>query len=203
MSDPKAIGIGFFHQFYTPRNLLFMSTFKSKLGSTRLLGPLTSSALVLSKMYRFRSQNGSLGAGGGPMNGTLYVPSLIKEIPASKTLKEHVEKSVNMRAGPRETYALIQTSSFTNCPQVPSNSLDYLFLDPPFGANLMYSELNFIWECWLLVKTHTEHEAIENRTQLKTNKEYRYLMMRCFSEAFRILKPGRRKLRMMGWMRLW
>jgi 16S rRNA G966 N2-methylase RsmD len=24
--------------------------------------------------------------------------------------------------------------------------LDYAFIDPPFGENLMYSELNFLWE---------------------------------------------------------
>ena len=29
------------------------------------------------------------------------------------------------------------------------NSVDYIFTDPPFGANIMYSELNFLPESWL------------------------------------------------------
>ena len=93
--------------------------------------------------------------------------------------------------GSSQKNTVIQAGSFTSCPQVPANSLDYLFIDPPFGSNLMYSELNYIWDCWLGIKTETRHEAIENRTQSKSGNEYRALLKRCFSEAFRILKPGR------------
>ena len=32
---------------------------------------------------------------------------------------------------------------------VPDQSIDYIFIDPPFGTNLHYSELNFFWESWL------------------------------------------------------
>ncbi len=75
--------------------------------------------------------------------------------------------------------------------KIPSNSVDYLFIDPPFGANLMYSELNFLWESWLKVFTNNQPEAIENKVQGKTLNDYRRLMTDCFKEAFRILKPGR------------
>ena len=70
-------------------------------------------------------------------------------------------------------------------------SIDYIFLDPPFGKNLMYSELNFIDESWLRVRTQSDKEAIENRTQGKGINEYRSLMTACFKEAFRVLKSGR------------
>jgi len=75
--------------------------------------------------------------------------------------------------------------------RIPSNSLDYLFLDPPFGANLSYSELNFLWESWLDLMTDIKPEAIENKTQSKGANEYRQIMTACFREAYRILKPGR------------
>lgn len=55
----------------------------------------------------------------------------------------------------------------------------------------MYSELNFLWECWLRVWTHNETEAIENPSQGKSPSAYESLMMTCFKEAYRILKPGR------------
>jgi hypothetical protein len=55
----------------------------------------------------------------------------------------------------------------------------------------MYSELNFLWESWLKVSTNNGPEAIENKTQHKGIDEYRQLMLSCFQEACRVLKPGR------------
>ena len=74
---------------------------------------------------------------------------------------------------------------------MPSDSFDYIFIDPPFGANLNYSELNFLWESWLKIWTNNKPEAIENSVQGKGINEYRQLMTACFQEAYRILKPGR------------
>mgnify|MGYP001950492568 FL=1 len=48
-----------------------------------------------------------------------------------------------------------------------SATVDYIFTDPPFGGNLMYSELNFLWEAWLKVFTNTKPEAITNKVQGK------------------------------------
>jgi inorganic pyrophosphatase len=55
----------------------------------------------------------------------------------------------------------------------------------------MYSELSFIWESWLALLTCKTEEAIENKTQEKSINDYRELMISCFSEAYRSLKPGR------------
>jgi hypothetical protein len=70
-------------------------------------------------------------------------------------------------------------------------SVDYIFLDPPFGANIMYSELNFLWEAWLKVFTNNKPEAIVNAVQQKGLAEYQQLMLESFREAYRLLKPGR------------
>jgi hypothetical protein len=74
---------------------------------------------------------------------------------------------------------------------VPDSSVDFLFLDPPFGANLNYSELNWNDECWLEVATNITAEAIENPAHKKDLDAYRQLIGICFREAFRVLKPGR------------
>jgi hypothetical protein len=55
----------------------------------------------------------------------------------------------------------------------------------------MYSELNFLWEAWLKVRTNSGPEAIESKAQGKGGEEYRRLMTACFREAYRVLKPGR------------
>lgn len=85
---------------------------------------------------------------------------------------------------------MISTFSSTNI-LIGDESFDYLFIDPPFGSNINYSELNFIWESWLRVLTNNVPEAIENSIQNKGPAEYRQLMTECFREAYRILKPGR------------
>ena len=88
-------------------------------------------------------------------------------------------------------HSVVSMCSSSSETRIPSNSLDYLFLDPPFGANLSYSELNFLWESWLDLMTDIKPEAIENKTQSKGANEYRQIMTACFREAYRILKPGR------------
>ena len=72
-----------------------------------------------------------------------------------------------------------------------SGCIDYIFVDPPFGGNLMYSELNYVWEAWLQVFTNNVPEAIMNKSQRKVLTDYQGLMVSCLQEFYRILKPGR------------
>jgi ubiquinone/menaquinone biosynthesis C-methylase UbiE len=55
----------------------------------------------------------------------------------------------------------------------------------------MYSELNFLWESWLKVKTNNKPEAIINKTQGKDLQSYFELMKAAFLEYYRVLKPGK------------
>ena len=75
--------------------------------------------------------------------------------------------------------------------EIPANSVDYVFTDPPFGDNLAYSELNFFHEAFHRVFTNRPAEAIVSKTQQKDLFEYQRLMTRCFSEYHRVLRPGR------------
>ncbi len=62
-------------------------------------------------------------------------------------LGEHIEKTEKVRWLLAEhAGAFISTGSSSDLHYVPAESVDYVFVDPPFGSNLMYSELNFIWE---------------------------------------------------------
>ncbi len=185
-------GITNVHHFFSKRNLWVLSAFANKLGATNNFMNVTSVAGVINKLYRFRSQKGTLGAGGGPLSGTLYMPSLIKEIPMLKVLKEHVQKTVKLKEFIAHIdVPIIQTASTTDLRNIKDNSIDYIFTDPPFGDNLMYSELNFIWESWLRVFTNNKDEAIVNKHQNKYLNDYTKLMSKSFSEMYRILKPKR------------
>lgn len=125
----------------------------------------------------------------GVINGTLYVPSLSVEMNVLDQANDRLKAYT--KAWFKKDVSIISTQSSTAMTTIPSDSLDYVFIDPPFGSNLMYSELNSLWEGWLRVFTQDKQEAIENRSQGKELDDYRRLMTDCFREVFRILKPGR------------
>ena len=87
--------------------------------------------------------------------------------------------------------SVVQVCSATKLNNISSNSVDYIFVDPPFGANLMYSELNSIWEGWIKVITNNKEEVIVNNTQHKSIFEDQTLMNNSLTEFYRILKPGK------------
>jgi len=123
------------------------------------------------------------------LSGTLYVGSTVSEPSISYVLTgktRRLAKALSTSIG----HIAVTTQSLSSL-SIGDNSLDYIFTDPPFGGNLMYSELNFLWEAWLKVFTNNKPEAIENSVQKKGLKEYQDLMTRCFQEYYRVLKPGR------------
>lgn len=77
---------------------------------------------------------------------------------------------------------------------LPDQSVDYLFTDPPFGSNIYYSEPNLLWEAWLGHVTDTRDEAVVHRKNdggTKRLPDYAKLMKAAFAEMYRVLKPGR------------
>jgi DNA modification methylase/transcription initiation factor IIE alpha subunit len=74
---------------------------------------------------------------------------------------------------------------------LPPNSLNYIFTDPPFGENIYYADMNILVESWHRVFTNTKPEAIIDEPKGKGLGEYQQLMLDCFREYFRVLKPGR------------
>ena len=81
----------------------------------------------------------------------------------------------------------------TDCAQISldSNSVDYVFTDPPFGENIYYADLNYLVEAWHGVTTDSNSEAIVDRAKGKGVRKYQDLIRKCFDEYYRVLKPGR------------
>jgi len=125
----------------------------------------------------------------GPKSGTLYIPSLVVEQNVADLLNYKIPQLLDMFVAHRKD-VMVSTQSSTDLGQIPDKSIDYIFTDPPFGENLNYSELSFIWETWLKIKTSNSKEAVINPVQRKALPEYQELMTQCFSEFYRILKPG-------------
>ena len=175
-------GITHVHHFMTPRNLLIFSKIFSHQSIELSRIVFTSVMMNCTKTYRFRT-NGK----GGALSGTLYIPSLYQE---NNIFQSARRKYKDFLARKNSGGSIISCGSTTDLP-IPENSIDYIFTDPPFGSNLNYSELSYIWEAWLNVQTQQKAEAVMNKVQEKGLLEYQELMTKCFSEYYRVLKPNR------------
>lgn len=82
---------------------------------------------------------------------------------------------------------------------LPDESVDYVFTDPPFGSNIFYSDMNLFQEAWIGAFTDHENEAVVDRSggrhKKRTAARYETLMTNSLTEAHRVLKPG-------GWLSL-
>ena len=180
--------------FFQKRNLYALALIWSK-ASNQMKFIITAFILRSTKMNKVHMHNFLFGGGGwnaGYLTGVIYFPSLSVETSVIELLKERVKNvSKAFTDIPFERTSVISTQSASDLRNIPSNSVDYTFIDPPFGDNLMYSELNFVWESWLKVSTDNRSEAIINRTQGKQLIFYQEAMTKCFTEFYRILKPNR------------
>lgn len=193
-NDP--LGMTHVHDFFTKRNLMVLSacitrarTNRAKFVFTALMFKSSQLCAPLLSNY-FASKKGNARGGwvGKERSGTLYCPSIHTEVsifPQIKSRSNAMQFSIGQNGN-----SIIFNSSATSL-NVPSASVDYVFIDPPFGSNIDYSEMSFIWEAWLGVKTNNKLEAIESKTQGKGVDEYRNLMKQSFSEVYRVLKPGK------------
>lgn len=131
-------------------------------------------------------------------SGVYYIPSLVSECSVRYNL-EGSTPAVGKRATlvklwrswqPKGGTVRISTGSADEMP-VPDQSVDYVFVDPPFGANIPYADLALVVESWHGVKTSVAEEAVVDSIKGKTTETYGELMTACFREFHRVLKPGR------------
>ena len=191
-------GITNVHQFYTKRNLIALSKLYRKIEDSPMSHVLrfifTGMVNRSSNMNRIHINhyfNGGGGWNGGNLKGTLYIPSL----PIETSILEQISDKVSAMVRAEEYLAKIRPNvqyvGSADRITLKDNSVDYIFTDPPFGANINYSELNSLPEPWLRVVTNNSHEAIENTAQGKDAQTYRDTMSQCFYEYYRVLKPGK------------
>lgn len=147
-------------------------------------------------------QHGRLGgsAVNNYMSGVYYVPSLHAECSVRYNLEgsqpirgKRMSLVKTWRASPAKLgQVMISTGSSTSL-DIPDASIDYVFVDPPFGANIYYADLAYLIEAWYGVYSRRSDEAIENQSRKarRTLHEYGELMAQCFAEFYRVLKPGR------------
>jgi hypothetical protein len=191
--EPRRLGITHAHHFLTERNRHVFAALLRRCQHPLLRASLLGGYTVGLKTARFLPLRW-IQKDTGPMKphttGTLYVPSLNGEQSWLNIFESRVAAAQRGLLPRQGRHTAVSTASAMYA-VLPNDSVEYLFVDPPFGGNLMYSELNFFWEASLRARTNTKSEAVESGTQEKTIDTYRQLMFHGFQEAYRVLKPGR------------
>ncbi len=187
-------GITNYHHLYTKRNLLTIATINDEINNLgvneRIKKALkfwfSSSQNRLDKTNRY-SYNHSRHV--GPLSNTLYIsatPAEISPFYFFKSKQKHFKK-LRIPEGKNVT----QVGDSADLSNINNETVDYLFIDPPYGDNIPYAELNSVLEFWLKVKTEIKKETIVSKKQGKGLYEYQELLSKSFREFFRVLKPGK------------
>jgi DNA modification methylase len=194
--QPIAAGIDTIDKAYLPRALWVMASLWQKAQAVpdaairnKLLFTLTSLYQRVTVFSEFRFWGGS----GNIAN--FNVPAIMNEQNVFRTFARKA-KTISWyfkHATLNNRYVQVSTQSALRLLQLPDRSVDYVFTDPPFGSNINYSEMNFLWESWLQVYTDNTEEAIVNKVQKKSVAEYQELLAAAFAEMRRVLKDN-------GWL---
>jgi rubredoxin len=182
------LGLTHIHHFYTRRNLAILTEIYKRLRTQSQRLWFNSQLINISRLNRFRP---GVSFPYNPLSGTLYVSSQTSESnifvaygnKINRISKAFILNECNKYIG--------TTQSSTNLKFLRREITDYIFIDPPFGGNLNYSELSFLWESWLGVITDNQPEAIVDNVKRKGLLEYQNLIQKCFDEFYRLLKAGR------------
>jgi len=187
-------GYEYAHDFYTPRSLLLIFKYIERakvLKEYKHLLFLMTSILVKtgSKLHAIGFKGNINLAGQAP--NTLQIPSTFAERNLFILLRRKIKDIAAVFSYQKNKEDVCIATNAAGClDYIPDSSVDYIFTDPPFGANINYSEVSFLYEYWLKVFTNTNKEAIVNNYQRKGVAEYERLMEESLRGCFRVLKPG-------------
>jgi DNA modification methylase len=179
---------------FTPRNHAAIASIARRLdwrSSTldrSLMFVLTSMCLQVSRMVRASNT--------ATLAGTYYVPPEAKEVNAYSSYQGKLDMFFKLQHDleaqiAAEPQLLISTQRTDNT-DIPSNSVDYIFTDPPYGDKYQYAELNAVWE-WLLDAddNYWENEIVVNSARKLDEAHWCAALRSSIAECYRVLKPGR------------
>lgn len=197
-------GVSNVADFWTIRSKLALSALWDSIGNESdthvrdaLRFAFTNTAWHATRMRRYNARGGQR-----PLTGTLYIPQLIAEGNVFEIFRNQAAQvarfyGTHPALGLDDYRVLARQASATDLSWLPAGSVDYVFTDPPFGANLFYGDCNIVWESWLGDITDVNQEIVVNRSLPvaaggKNLGDYERLLGSAFSEVSRVLAPGAR-----------
>jgi 16S rRNA G966 N2-methylase RsmD len=202
-----------FYELFTKRNLLALAILRKEILESRNVGARELLMHVLSSSLKWSSRlshlRGKIVEGWAMHAYWIYPKSLEMNVwNVYRRRYEAIQRGKqysNQHIGPYCKFAgsfndlvdgkstcLVLNRSATELP-IPSQSIDAVITDPPYGGNVNYAELSDFWYIWMSEGNTIEkkEEAVINRTQEKSIEAYQGLLERVFEECFRVLKDGR------------
>jgi hypothetical protein len=179
-------------RFLSHRNLIVFADLWERVSRLEDISLRNLCRATLTSIFTVISERQGYFGGGGGMSGNLYMPIVRMEKNVYATLRRKLNrlKEAERTKENLRTRTLVSNQSTTALNAIPDATIDYIYTDPPFGANIIYSEMNLILEAWLQVKTNRKAEAVIDTTHHRNFEDYATLMRDCFREYSRILKPG-------------
>lgn len=122
--------------------------------------------------------------------------------PLERVIKDFKGAMINQRTNLDKTDSILEKingekifqADATNLKEIESESVDFIYTDPPYGAKIPYLDLSTMWNAWLdlsVDETLKEKECIEKGSLDKTRDEYYGLMKKSLKEMYRVLKFNR------------
>ena len=196
--DYRTLGIYRIDDFFMRRSLVMVSWFKREIeaisSKDKRLGNFLwfwfqSVLMGFSRLNRYLKN--AFSQVNRILSGTLYVGAMQSEVSPWYSLRGKISR-LSVFSSIKQNMAWVSTSSTAKA-GFPDSSLDYIFVDPPFGSNIIYSDLSIVWESWLRLFTNTSQEAVVHRrkkTGAFTLEIYTEMMFVCFAAMCRALKPA-------------
>lgn len=195
-------------RFFSPRNAIALFELWEAINTTtdenlrqKLRFAFTAILPRASKRYQWSAQR-PLNA----QNQTYYIAPVYYEWNVFELFQRKVEAAIRadevmfgggdapLFKNAKKRQVRYELASADRLSHLKNRSVDYVFTDPPFGSNIFYSDMSLFHEAWLGRVTDNECEAVVHTTGKKKKgsaERYEALLKGAFSEAFRVLKPGR------------
>lgn len=129
------------------------------------------------------------------MPGVLYIPPINEEINVFRRFLSKRRSLVRGQKAVNEILhtgrVLISTQDSRDLNDIPGNTIDYCFTDPPYSGRIQFGELNFIQEAVLGLDTEwLKDEVIVNGVRGFSSTTWQDRLLTAMREVFRVLKPG-------------
>ena len=200
-ADVKTLG-----QLFTKRNLISLSIIYNEIqrleeGELKEIMKLVFSSILVRTSKLIFINNYRLNKGVNPAGvwgeKRFWVPDEYVENNVLYYFRARLSKVIKAK---KETNALIGnyfeegntfemgTQSATDLSNIPSDSIDYCFTDPPYGGSIQYLDLSTLWNAWLQFDVDYANEIIVKNDSVTRYKE---MLTKAFNEIYRVLKSDK------------